>query len=198
MTIARNREPAPAATRLPEAAFEEIARVAAREDVYLELINGKLWEKPAPDGDHAMIIQWLTRRCIQARPELWLFAEQGLRIPSYRNGYARPDGVLAASGAMARQGEWASTEDVLLVAEVTSYDGDTDRRDRIDKPRAYAEAKIPVYLLIDRDTCEVVVHSEPDGTRYETVRRLPLGKPAELPAPVGITLDTEPLKNWVR
>jgi hypothetical protein len=78
------------------------------------------------------------------------------------------------------------------------YDSDTDRRDRVDKPRAYAETGIPVYLLIDRDTCELKVHSRPDGVRYETVQTLPFGKDAALPDPVGITLDTEPLKNRVR
>jgi Uma2 family endonuclease len=184
--------------RLPTEAFEEIARIAAREDVRLEFLDGKMWEKPVPDGDHAMIIQWLTRICIQARPELWLFPEQGLRVRAYRNGRARPDGLLAPGAALSGQGEWASADGVLLVAEVTSYDHDTDQRDRVEKPRAYAATGIPVYLLIDRDTCEVVVHAEPDGARYESVRRLPFGKPVELPTPVGITLDTEPLKDWVR
>ncbi|WP_370098720.1 Uma2 family endonuclease [Streptacidiphilus sp. MAP12-20] len=192
------RESAAAEPRLPAGAFEEIARIAAREEVALEFIDGKMWEKPVPDGDHAMIIQWLTRICIQARPELWLFPEQGLLVQGYRNGHARPDGVLAPSEALAGQSEWASADGVLLVAEVTSYDRDTDRRDRVEKPRAYAETGIPVYLLIDRDTCEVVVFADPDGTRYETVRRLPFGRPVELPAPVGILLDTEPLKDWVK
>ncbi|MEY9843904.1 Uma2 family endonuclease [Streptacidiphilus sp. MAP5-3] len=196
MTVLHERESDHAASRLPVDAFEEIARVAAREDVSLEFIDGRLCEKPVPDGDHAMIIQWLLRICIQARPELYLFPEQGLRIRGHRNGFARPDGVLAPS--IAGQGEWAATDGVLLVAEVTSYDTDTDRRDRIEKPRAYAEARIPVYLLIDRDSCEVVVHSDPDGTRYETVHRRPFGKRVDLPEPVGFELDTEPLKDWVR
>jgi Uma2 family endonuclease len=95
-------------------------------------------------------------------------------------------------------GEWADAEPVLMVAEVTSYDCDTDRRDRVEKPRAYAEAGIPVYLLIDRDSCEVTVHSEPDGVRYEKTQTVPFGKPIVLPEPVGVALDTEPLKNWVR
>ncbi|CAM5505559.1 Uma2 family endonuclease OS=Streptomyces tendae OX=1932 GN=GUR47_09135 PE=4 SV=1 [Streptomyces tendae] len=64
-------------------------------------------------------------------------------------------------------------------------------------PRAYAETGIPVYLLIERDTCEVKVHSRPDGDD-ETVQMLPFGKEAALPEPVGIVLDTGPLKNWVR
>lgn len=103
-----------------------------------------------------------------------------------------------ASHAFAGAGEWADPAPVLMVVEVTSYDSDTDRRDRVEKPRAYAGAGIPVYLLIDRDTCEVRVHSGPDAGRYETVRTLPFGREAALPEPVGIVLDTEPLKNWVR
>ncbi|GAA5203520.1 hypothetical protein GCM10023323_02740 [Streptomyces thinghirensis] len=42
------------------------------------------------------------------------------------------------------------------------------------------------------------VHSRPDGGRYETVQTLPFGKEVALPEPVGIALDTESLKNWVR
>nr|WP_275407750.1 Uma2 family endonuclease [Streptomyces coelicoflavus] len=93
---------------------------------------------------------------------------------------------------------WILRQLPLMVVEVTSYDSDTDRRDRVDKPRAYAGTDIPVYLLIDRDTCEVKVHSRPDGGRYETVQTLPFGKEVALPEPVGIVLDTEPLKNRVR
>jgi hypothetical protein len=55
-----------------------------------------------------------------------------------------------------------------------------------------------VYLLIDRDSCEVTVFSEPDGERYEATKTVPFGKPIALPGPVGVTLDTEPLRDWVR
>ncbi|MFJ6616855.1 Uma2 family endonuclease [Kitasatospora sp. NPDC091335] len=183
---------------LPEQ-FEEFARHLGRtvEGIRLEFINGKLGIKPVPDGDHGRIVQWLLRICIQSRPELYLH-DQGLRLAGYRDGRARPDGTLADADAFVGYGDWAPTGDVLMVAEVTSYDSDTDRRDRVEKPRAYAEAGIPVYLLIDRDSAEVVVHSEPDGIRYETVQTLPFGKTVRLPEPVGISLDTEPLKNWVR
>lgn len=42
------------------------------------------------------------------------------------------------------------------------------------------------------------VHSQPDGVRYEQVVTVPYGKTVALPDPVGIELDTEPLKNWTR
>lgn len=183
---------------LPEE-FEEFARLAATvaEGMRWEFINGKIGVTPVPDGDHGRIIQWLARICIQADPSLWLH-DQGLKVETYRNGHARPDGTLAPADAFVGQGEWADAKGVLMVAEVTSYDSDTDRRDRVEKPRAYAETGIPVYLLVDREAGEVTVFSEPDGVRYESTKTVPFGKRIELPAPVGITLDTEPLKTWVR
>lgn len=42
------------------------------------------------------------------------------------------------------------------------------------------------------------MYSEPDGVRYENLQIVPFGKSVTLPDPVGITLETEPLKEWVR
>ncbi|KIF68052.1 hypothetical protein HY68_04330 [Streptomyces sp. AcH 505] len=180
--------------------FDEWTRILARttESVRLELIDGMIRSTVVPDGDHGRIIQWLIRICMQSRPELWLHQDQGLKVQTYRNGRARPDGSLAPSEAFVGQGEWAEPDQVLMTVEVTSYDSDTDDRDRIEKPRAYAQTDIPVYLLIDRDNCVVTVHSEPDGVRYESVHTVPFGKQITLPDPIGITLDTEQLKEWVR
>lgn len=180
--------------------FEELARIGARvsEGLRLEFIDGKMGVKAVPDGDHDRIVLWLARICMQHRPELWLHVERGLMVEQYRSGRARPDGSFAPDDAFVGQGEWADPAPVLMVVEVTSYDSDTDGRDRKEKPRAYAETGIPVYLLIDRDNCLVSVFSEPDGQRYETVRTVPFGKDIDLPDPVGITLHTEPLKDWVR
>ncbi|MFJ6697012.1 Uma2 family endonuclease [Streptomyces sp. NPDC091272] len=182
--------------------FERIAAAAEREGVQMEFIHGKVVVKAVPDGDHDEIVRWLTKRCMQHRPDLWLYPERGLKIETYRKGNAKPDGTLAADGAFAGQGEWAHPDQVLMVVEVTSYDTDTDTdtRDRREKPRAYAQTGIPVYLLIDRDACETLVYSEPDpdSNTYASLLRRPFGKTVELPEPVGFSLDTEPLKNWVR
>jgi Uma2 family endonuclease len=49
--------------------FEELARMADRvnEAVRLEFLEGRVVEKPMPDGDHSTIIEWLSRLCMQAR-----------------------------------------------------------------------------------------------------------------------------------
>ncbi|MER5560871.1 Uma2 family endonuclease [Streptomyces sp. NPDC002506] len=180
--------------------FEAVARIAAREveGMRLEFLDGIVRSKAMPDGDHGRIIQWLTRICLQYRPELWLHPGQGIKAQQYRAGRAIPDAALAPSEAFVGQGDWVDPEAVLMAVEVTSWESDTHRRDHVEKPRAYAETGIPVYLLIDRAKCEVSVYSQPNGSRYESVHIVPYGTDIALPDPVGITLRTEQLKDWVR
>lgn len=180
-------------------AFEELASTS-RESVRLEFINGRIGQKCVADGDHETIIMWLLRQCMQSRPELDLHTSQGLKVGEYRRGRARPDGSLAPIAHFAGHGEWADPDGVLMTVEVTSYDHGTDLRDRVEKPPAYAAAGIPVYPLVDRDACEVVVHTNPapKRRRYTDVHSAGFGEKVMIPEPVGITLDTEVLKAYVR
>ncbi|MCL7380234.1 Uma2 family endonuclease [Streptomyces sp. 35G-GA-8] len=176
--------------------FEELARKAP-ETVLLEFINGKLEVKPLPDQLHGAIAMWLLRQCMQQRPELALYPEQGLKVETYRNGRARADGALAPLDHFVGQvGEWAGPDGVLMTVEVTSHDHDTDRRDRIEKRDGYAAADIPVYLLIDRDAEELVLYADPRKGKYQTRTTHPYGSTVKLPDPVGITLETEKLKDY--
>ncbi|MGW1539141.1 Uma2 family endonuclease [Streptomyces sp. NPDC002309] len=181
--------------------FERIAEFATKETgdaVRFEFINGRIGVKKVADGDHDTIVVWLSKRCMQARPDLDLYQGRGLRVEKYREGRARPDAVLVPEEHFAGHGEWADPSGVLLVLEVTSYDSDTDQRDRLEKPVAYGAAGIPSYLLIDRDSCTVKLHSDPDpGVGYRNSRTVPFGAVLLLPDPLGIELDTEKLKQYV-
>jgi Uma2 family endonuclease len=182
--------------------FERIASLVENESdaVRLEFINGRIGIKGMTDGDHSEIIRWLQRRCMQARTDLWLYAggELGMQVETYRKGRAKPDAVLAPEETFAGQGDWANPDGVLMTVEVTSYDSDTDRRDRKEKPAAYAATGIPFYLLIDRDDCTVTVHSDPATDGYRTATTVKFGATLTLPDPIGIELDTEELKKYVR
>jgi hypothetical protein len=68
--------------------------------------------------------------------------------------------------------------------------------DRVDKPAGYAAAGIPVHLLIDRDEGALVVHSKPERGKYQSLRAWAYGDVVEFPDPVGITLETEELKQY--
>ncbi|WP_406438717.1 Uma2 family endonuclease [Streptomyces sp. NBC_00631] len=85
----------------------------------------------------------------------------------------------------------------LMAVEVTSWDSDAAQRDRVDKPDGYAAAGIPVYVLVDRDDCTVTVFTHPEDGRYRQQLNQPFGATLDIPEPVNITLDTEPLKEFV-
>lgn len=180
--------------------FEALAADAERLDdgARYELVYGKLGVKEVPDGDHGEIIAWLSEWfALRCRPRLRAYAEQQLKIEEYRRGRARPDLLLAPPGSFKGQGDWPEPEPIALVVEVTSFDRDAQRRDGIDKPRAYAETGIPVYLVVDRRKDSVIVHSEPDGHVYRSVQSYPVGALVWLPAPIALELDTEPLKELI-
>ncbi|WP_215456712.1 Uma2 family endonuclease [Streptomyces sp. ATCC 21386] len=179
--------------------FETIAS-AAPETVTLEFINGRIGVKQVTDGDHSTIVSWLTRRCMQSRPDLDVYQAQGLRVDTYRQGRAKPDAVVTPEAHFAGHGEWADPHGALMVVDVTSYDSDTDRRDRHEKPAAYGQSGIPLYLLIDRDSCTVTVHSSPDPLvgGYRDIHTAKFGEEVCLPGPMDIELDTEILKSYVR
>ncbi|MFJ2555422.1 MULTISPECIES: Uma2 family endonuclease [unclassified Streptomyces] len=141
----------------------------------------------------------MQERCIQARPDVWLYAggELGIEVEAYREGRAKPDAILAPRKTFLGQGDWSDASRVLMVVEVTSYDWDTDRRDRKEKPSAYAAAGIPIYLLVDRDHRTVTVHSDPTVDGYGHRHVADLGKKILLPEPVSIELDTEGLTDFV-
>ncbi|MGY1499086.1 Uma2 family endonuclease [Streptomyces sp. QTS52] len=190
------------AERTPEMSVNEFETIAsaAPETVTLEFLGGRIGVKRAPDGDRSTIVAWLARRFMRSRPDLDLYTGRGLRVKTYGEGRAKPDAVLAPEAHFAGHGEWADPDGALMVVEVTSYDSDTDRRDRHEKPAAYGQSGIPLYLLIDRDSCTLAVHSSPDRKvgGYRDIRTAKFGEKVLLPDPIGIELDTEIRKNYVR
>ena len=107
-----------------------------------------------------------------------------LKVETYRAGRAIPDAALVPAEHYLNVPavDWAEPDGVLMTVEVTSYDRDTTQRDRIDKPRAYAQAGIPVFLLIDRDSREVVVHSKPGMASTATSTRWPSARASPCPS----------------
>ncbi|WP_116246986.1 Uma2 family endonuclease [Nocardiopsis sp. FIRDI 009] len=201
MTVTEHPPP-PEAPSLPMSLelFEQLAEIAYEDDerTVLEYLNGKVWAHKVTDGAHGSILMWLLRQFMAHRPDLDLnIASQGLEVDAYRNGRARPDGILAPIGHFEQAGEWADPDGVLAVVEVTSWDADTHARDRVEKPAAYAATGIGVYLLVDRDTNAVVVHSRPVNGRYMDRSEHPFGETVRIPG-LGIALDTDALKRFAR
>jgi len=179
--------------------FEELDRLAGRlaERVRLELVGGTVLAKAAPDDEHGRIVRWLSRFFAVAKPGTVLHLWQCLTVGYHRSGRAVPDGVLAEAGAFSGQPQWAAPDPVLLAVEITPGQQCIQHRDDVDKAAIYAATGIPVYLLVDRARTEVTVFSCPGDERYHKRTTVSFGTGVELPEPVGVALDTEPLKAWV-
>jgi Uma2 family endonuclease len=82
---------------------------------------------------------------------------------------------------------------VLFVAEAVSPS--SRRHDREVKPRAYAQGRVPLYLLIDQlaDPPAVTLFREPGEDRYRHSETATAGQPLRLPDPFGIALDVSRL-----
>ncbi|WP_329066721.1 hypothetical protein [Streptomyces sp. NBC_01429] len=61
----------------------------------------------------------------------------------------------------------------------------------------FLNGKVQVKAVPDGETCSVTVHAEPEDGVYRAVTTRPFGAVVELPDPVGITLETEKLKDYV-
>ncbi|WP_069166167.1 Uma2 family endonuclease [Nocardia altamirensis] len=171
------------------AEFEVLER-ASSEEVSVELINGRIYVVPAPDGDHDVFAVYVGDQIRDHRSDLRLFQERGLAIPAYRSGRARPDGVVAPRDYFRNQPPWSDSAGVLMLVEITSgreRDADVDRT---EKREAYAQGSIPVYLLLDRHRAEATVFWEPADGEYRHHETAKFGAPLRIPKPLDFDLDT--------
>ena len=168
--------------------LEAFLTLQTPEGFKAELIEGEIVVTPPPDGDHETVIGRIVRQVYRRGPEGLDFAGgKGLIVPT---GHVIPDGTFTARDAMLGREPWSKPEGVLMVLEVTSS---RPQKDREQKRRGYAAAEIPLYLLVDRQRDQLVLHSAPLGGDYTVVDATDLGAPLTLPEPFGFDLDTSEL-----
>ncbi|MFE3180886.1 Uma2 family endonuclease [Streptomyces violascens] len=166
---------------------------AAPEGFHVELIDGRVLVSPAPDGDHDEDVAAIGLQILAREPTLHIYQGRGLTVPAYRAGRARVDGAVAPLGYFRGQPSWSDPAGVLMVVEVTSGREQDAEVDRVDKRDAYAQAGLPVYLLVDRHRGEAVVHWDPEGGVYRHSATSAFGAQLALPEPFGFDLDTSEL-----
>jgi hypothetical protein len=95
-----------------------------------------------------------------------------------------------------REGKRYSFEDVLLISEVVSTS--SVRKDYDDCTAKYGRYGIPIYLVVDPYAREVVLHTEPTATGYNTALKRAYGT-GKLPIPLAdgrtFTLDLDGLSR---
>jgi Uma2 family endonuclease len=86
---------------------------------------------------------------------------------------------------------------IALVVDVTSLTSpDTVLNDRQTKPREYAKARVPLYLLVDQEPGEWTLFALAEGwQRYQVAADGKYGEPVPLPAPFSFEIPTA---DWPR
>ncbi|KOG90172.1 Uma2 family endonuclease [Streptomyces varsoviensis] len=158
-----------------------------------ELIDGRIFVSPAPDGDHEDAIDMILSQVYElSKTKMQASGNKGLELATW--GASPKDRVIPDITFAPRESRlfrgassWMPSDGVAMVAEVTSTKPDGDRK---AKRLSYARAGIPLYLLVDREKSTTVLFSEPKDGDYTETHLVPFGKPLPLPAPFSFDLDT--------
>ncbi|MER5711223.1 Uma2 family endonuclease [Streptomyces sp. NPDC002122] len=161
------------------------------EGCKVEIIEGIITVAPTPSAGHNNIAYRILRRLAAEIPEEWgVYQTQSLAIPTRLSAFV-PDLLVAPLDEVEGPSHLVPAAVAELVAGVTSPSNAST--DRITKAAAYAEAGVPLYLLIDRHAPggpTVTLYGEPKGDVYRVLRAVPFGEAIHLPAPFDLTLDT--------
>ncbi|GAB2860875.1 Uma2 family endonuclease [Streptomyces deserti] len=159
----------------------------------VEIIGGHLLVTPSPDAPHARALTGLMLPFIAAGlhgGETEVLQNVGLWLPTGDEDYAIPDLVVVDADIDDHFVENNAYDPACfrLVLEVTSGNWKDDLKTKVT---AYAEAKVPVYVVVDREHQRLHVLTEPSGDDYANHRVHAPGETVALPDSIGakVTLD---------
>ncbi|WP_406421330.1 Uma2 family endonuclease [Streptomyces sp. NBC_00873] len=182
----------------PESLLETANWLTEQHPGYrVEIIGGVVTVAPPPDGPHADALTTLMIPFLAAGlhgEETRVLQGIGLWLPGGPEDYAVPDLAIVDADRDEHLVENNCYDPVIfrLVLEVTSSNYNNDLRNKV---AAYAEAKIPVYVIVDRKHGRVHVLTEPMANGYDSHQVYAPGQQAALPASIGaeVTLDVADL-----
>lgn len=163
----------------------------------VEIIGGVITVAPPPDGPHADALTTLMIPFLAAGlhgEESRVLQSIGLWLPGGPEDYAIPDLAIVDADLDEHRLENNCYDPAVfrLVLEVTSSNYRSDLRHKV---AAYAEAKIPVYVILDRKHGRVHVLTEPLAGGYDRHEVYAPGQEAPLPDSIGaeVVLDVTEL-----
>jgi Uma2 family endonuclease len=158
--------------------------------------EGVLLVMKPPGFEHRRIVDSLNRAFYTSLAADWHIHSQDFQwdLPDESGRFYVPDVAVVHPGAQTAEEERSA---IAFVAEVTSpASPDTVLNDRDTKPRQYARARVPLYLLVDQERGEWTLHALAEGwERYQIAASGKYGEPIPLPAPFGFTIETS---GWPR
>ena len=153
----------------------------------VEIIGGVITVAPPPNGAHERAIKKLTRAFEDAgldEGESEVFSGIGVWLPAGPGGFAIPDFCLVDADFEEHVIQYDCYDPAVfrLVLEVTASNYQQDLRNKVT---AYAEAKIPVYVIVDRKHSRLHVLTDPVGGDYANHRVHAPGEQVVLPESIG-------------
>jgi Uma2 family endonuclease len=172
----------------------EVTRVEYVDDGVLLVMN-------PPAAGHRAIIRLLVEAILmavatKATPVRWSVDSENFQweLPGQSERFYVPDIVVSHPGASTPEEERAA---IVLIAEVTSLtSADTVYNDRVVKPRQYAKADIPLYLLVDQERTAWTLFGLGAKSGYQVLAAGKFGESVPLPAPLGFSIPTAEWPNW--
>ncbi|MFC8702176.1 Uma2 family endonuclease [Streptomyces anulatus] len=182
----------------PEPLIEAANRLMDRLPGYrVEIIGGMITVAPLRDGLHANVLTTVMAPFLAAGlddGETEVLQGIGLWLPSGPEDYVIPDLAIVDADLDEHLTENNCYDPACfrLVLEVTSGNYRTDLRHKVT---AYAQAKIPVYVIVDRKHGRVHVLTEPLPGGYDRHEVYAPGQQAPLPASIGaeVSLNVDEL-----
>lgn len=157
----------------------------------VEIIEGIVTVAPLSTTSHHRIAERIQRRLSGVIPEQWhIFQWLGMAVPA-RLGLYVPDLAVVPEMPVEGHEDFVPAAAAQLAVEITSKA--TAHHDRTAKAVGYAEAGVPLYLLVDGSAPggpTVTLYGEPKEGVYRLLRAGKFGERITLPEPFGLELDT--------
>ena len=172
----RNENSASAGGPMLDALFEWLEESATPEGYKSEIVGGTIFLWPQRDTDRDITINIIEQLRTKYPPEC-LLHDVRIDYPGRLNGFAS-DVTLVAEGTDKDDKGLLRHQDVEFVAEVISKS--TGANDYGPKKTAYAEAEVPVYLVVDPYQGKCHLYTHPKDGDYATETKVPFGDDVDL------------------
>ncbi|MGH3325371.1 MAG: Uma2 family endonuclease [Streptomyces sp.] len=159
----------------------------------VEILQGRVTVTPPADGAHAVTLTGLIEVFLRAgvrETGLKVVQAVGLWLPTGPDDYAVPDlAVVDPDFKDAHVQKNCYAPNVFRMAlEVTSSNWADDLTTKVE---CYAEAGVPVYVVVDRKHDQVLLYADPSGDEYRTCSTHKRGTTFQLPSSVGVPVKLD-------
>lgn len=155
-----------------------------------EVLYGRLTATPWADGAHQETLIEVCSAFHEAGAGRGLksLLGIGLWLPTGPDDFAVPDLSVVEADVLTTpvQHNCYAPQAFRLVLEVTACNWSDDLGLKVD---CYAQAGVPVYLIVDRKHDEVLLYQAPADGKYPDPVRYKRGQTVPVPESVGVTLD---------